>query len=207
MEFMVKYQRVFALCGMINPILYALIWILGGILQPGYSHIRDDVSSLMALGAPNKLLFDIMHIIGVISMIIFSIGLILVMKELDVAIIGPTMFLIMSIIELIVGIFFPLNYGGEPTGVTGITHLVLVMLMGFISLGGMIAMWRGLRNVDEWKGYDIYSLITLILSLIFTVILIIAVGSEIMGLAERLVATTAGQYFIVLALKTFISSD
>ena len=56
-------QQLIALGGMVGPILYTLIWILGGILQPGYSHIRDDVSSLMAVGAPNKRLFDIMQLI------------------------------------------------------------------------------------------------------------------------------------------------
>jgi len=77
------------------------------------------------------------------------------------------------------------------------------MLMGFIALGGMIAMWRGLRNVEEWKGYDLYSLITLILTFIFTIFLVIATGSEIMGLAERFVIIANGQYTFVLALKTY----
>lgn len=58
---MIKYQKVYAICGMLSPIIFTMIWILGGILQPEYNHIRDDVSSLMALGAPNKLLFDIMN--------------------------------------------------------------------------------------------------------------------------------------------------
>ena len=57
-----RYQRIFAVCGMIGPILYAMIWILGGLMQTQYSHIRDDVSSLLAVGAPNKLLFDTMDI-------------------------------------------------------------------------------------------------------------------------------------------------
>jgi hypothetical protein len=53
-----KNQKLFALCGMIGPFCYALIWILGGILTPGYNHITDDVSTLLAVGAPNKLLYD-----------------------------------------------------------------------------------------------------------------------------------------------------
>ena len=56
MNFIEKYQKIFAVCGMIGPFFYAMIWILGGILQPGYNHISDDVSTLLAVGAPNKLL-------------------------------------------------------------------------------------------------------------------------------------------------------
>lgn len=204
---MVKNQKIYAICGMLSPIVFNLIWIMGGILQPGYDHIRDDVSSLMALGAPNKLLFDIMNITNFVLTIIFLIGLILVIKELEGPIVGPVILLIGNILGITVPIFFPLNYGGEPTGITGMMHLIIVMLTGFIALGGMIAMWRGLRKVDEWKGYDVYSLITFILTLIFTMILVITVGSEIMGLAERLVIIVNGQYIFVLALKTFLTSD
>ncbi|NVM37348.1 MAG: DUF998 domain-containing protein [Candidatus Lokiarchaeota archaeon] len=200
---MTKYQKIYAICGMLSPIVFNLIWIIGGIIQPGYNHIRDDVSSLMALGAPNKLLFDIMNIINFVLAIIFLIGLILVIKELEGPIVGPVILLFGQILGITVPIFFPLNYGGEPTGFTGMMHLIIVMITGFIALGGMIAMWRGLRKVDEWKGYDVYSLITFILTLIFTMILVVAAGSEIMGLAERFVIIVNGQYIFVLAFKTY----
>ena len=56
MDFIVDNLRIFAFGGMLGPVLYTLIWVLGGILQPGYSHVRDDVSSLMAVGAPARAL-------------------------------------------------------------------------------------------------------------------------------------------------------
>ena len=86
-------------------------------------------------------------------------------------------------------------------------HLIIVMITGFIALGGMIAMWRGLRKVDEWKGYDIYSLVTFVLTLILTMWLVFTTGTEIMGLTERFVIVINGQFTFVLALKTFRSSD
>jgi len=73
---MIKYQKVYAICGMLSIIVFNMIWILGGILQPEYNHIRDDVSSLLALGAPNKLLFDIMNLINYGLVSVFFIGLI-----------------------------------------------------------------------------------------------------------------------------------
>ena len=42
--------QILAICGMISPILYTLMWILGGFLRSDYSHIRDDISSLFAVG-------------------------------------------------------------------------------------------------------------------------------------------------------------
>jgi hypothetical protein len=204
---MTKYQKIYAICGMAGIIVFNLIWIIGGIIQPGYNHITDDVSSLMALGAPNKLLFDTMNIVSFILQIIFLIGLVMVIKELKGSIVGPAILLSGNILGIIVPIFFPLNVGGEPTGFTGMMHLIIVMITGFIALGGMIAMWRGLRKVDEWKGYSLYSLITFILTLVFTMWLVFTAGTEIMGLTERFVILINGQYTFVLAFKTFRSSD
>lgn len=204
---MVKNQKVYAICGLLGPVVFNLIWIIAGFIQPGYNHIQNDVSSLMALGAPNKFLFDTMNIISFILEIIFLIGLILVLKELKGSIIGPSILLSGKILGILVPFFFPLNYGGFPTSFTGMMHLIIVMITGFIALAGMIAMWRGLRNVEEWKGYENYSLITFILTIIFTIWLIFATGTEIMGLAERFVIIINGQYTFVLALKAYKSSD
>ena len=46
--------QILAICGMLSPIVYTTMWILCGSLQSDYSHIRNDISSLFAVGAPNK---------------------------------------------------------------------------------------------------------------------------------------------------------
>jgi len=46
--------QILGICGMISPIVYTAMWILVGSLQADYSHIRNDISSLFAVGAPNK---------------------------------------------------------------------------------------------------------------------------------------------------------
>jgi len=161
----------------------------------------------MALGAPNKLIFDIMNIISFILEIIFLIGLLMVIKELNGSIAGPAILLSGRLLGILVPIFFPLNYGGLPTGFTGMAHLIIIMITGFIALGGMIVMWRGLRKIEEWRKYGLYSLVTFILTLIFTMWLVFVTGTEIMGLAERFVIIINGQYTFVLALKTFRTSE
>ena len=106
-------QQLIALGGMIGPILYTMIWILGGILQSDYSHIRDDVSSLLAVGAPNKRLFDIMHVTDVVLEIIFFSTLHWAIDGGKGLIIGPACFLLANLIELVVALFYPLDEGGE----------------------------------------------------------------------------------------------
>jgi len=111
MKFIEKYQKIFALCGMIGPFFYAMIWILGGILQPGYNHITDDVSTLLAVGAPNKLLFDLMEATYGILMIIFFASLHWTINKGKGSILGPGAFLVNFVLH-VVAVFFPLDAGG-----------------------------------------------------------------------------------------------
>ena len=93
-------QQLIALGGMIGPILYTSIWVLGGVLQPDYSHIRDDVSSLMAVGAPYKRLFDIMQLSNIILVLIFFTNLHWVLDGGNGSIIGPACFVITNLINI-----------------------------------------------------------------------------------------------------------
>lgn len=67
--------QILAICGMISPIVYTLMWILGGLLRSDYSHIRDDVSSLVAVGAPRKRLFDAFILTSSALLFVFYLGL------------------------------------------------------------------------------------------------------------------------------------
>jgi len=51
-------NKVLMLCGILAPVVYVITVILGGFLWPGYSHVSQPVSDLIATGAPNKSLLD-----------------------------------------------------------------------------------------------------------------------------------------------------
>ena len=121
MKFVEKYQKIFAISGMIGPFFYAMIWILGGILQPGYNHITDDVSTLLATGAPNKLLFDAMDATFAVLMIIFFLGLHWPINKGKGSILGPVSLLV-SFIFTLVSVFFPLDVGGGKLSQTAEIH-------------------------------------------------------------------------------------
>lgn len=53
--------QILAICGMASPIVYTVMWILGGIVRSDYNHVRDDISSLFAVGAPKKGLFNLIY--------------------------------------------------------------------------------------------------------------------------------------------------
>ena len=199
-------QQLIAIGGMLGPILYTLIWILGGFLQPDYNHIRDDVSSLMAVGAPNKKLFDIMQLVNIILVIIFFINLHSAIDNGQGSILGPACFVITSLINIPVVLFYPLDEDGGIESPTAQMHVKLVMIMALFGALGMLAMWRRLVTTSGWEWYGTYSLFTFILTAIGGVIAGKTVGTEIMGLTERIVVTLNEQYIFVLALHVFLSS-
>lgn len=205
MDFIIENFWIFAIGGMLGPVLYTMIWVLGGFLQPEYNHIRDDVSSLMAVGAPNKLLFDIMHVADVVLMIFFFISLYWAINGGRGLIIGPACFLASNVVELVVALFFPLDEGSEIVSFRAKMHVKLVGLMAFLALLGMLAMWLQFMNIEGWTGFSQYSLVTFMVTLATGLVAAKSVGTKIMGLTERLVVTSTVQYFFVLALKIFLT--
>ena len=189
---------------MLGPILYTMTWVLGGILQPDYSHIRDDISSLMAVGAPNKRLFDVMNIIDNVLMIVFFGSLHWFINDGQGSFLGPVCFMLSSVLGLTVVLFFPLDEGGEPVSPRGKMHLNLVGMMSLLALVGMIALWRRLTFTPRWIKFGNYTLISLIVTLITAVVAARNIGTERMGITERLVVTANLQYFFVIALNVYL---
>ena len=197
------YKKIYAICGMLGPIIYTLMWIIGGFLHPDYSHIRNDVSTLLSVGAPNKLLLDLMLATSNILNLIFFSKLHKSIDKGKGSALGPSLLLISAILGLITGFFFPLDEGGEVNTFGGQMHVILVGSMAFLSMLGMVALWRRFKKASEWQGYGIYTLITLILTIIFGLISAILIESEIMGLLERISICVIFQYNFVIALKIY----
>ena len=93
---------------MLSPIIYTVMWILGGFLRPDYSHIRDDVSSLMAVGAPRKRLFDSFIITSSVLLFVFYLGLFGGIHNGQGSVVGPILFLVSGFLGILVAFFFPL---------------------------------------------------------------------------------------------------
>ena len=205
MGFIIDNVWIFAICGMVGPVLYTAIWILGGIIQPEYSHKRDDVSSLMAVGAPNKGLFDAIHTVDVVLMIVFFASLLWILDAEVEILIGPICFLVSNLLELAVGLFFPLDEGGGIESKMAKMHVALVGFMAALAMLGMVGMWLQFQNVEGWEWFSQYSLVTLVVSIVTGLVAAKTAGTEVMGLTERLVVTANAQYMFVFALNILLT--
>jgi len=198
--------QILAICGMLSPIVYTVMWILGGILQLDYSHIRDDISSLFAVGAPNKGLMQSFIITSSVLLLVFYIGLYEGMNDGGGSIVGPVLFLASSVLGILVALFFPLDAGGAIITLRGKMHLILVVGSGLLTIAGMVALWFRLQLVEVWSAFATYSLISSIVSLVLVIISAIFIKSKYRGLLERLGVTPYQLYYFVLGLMVFLNN-
>jgi len=197
--------QISAICGMLSPIVYTFMWILGGILQPDYSHVRDDISSLFAVGAPNKGLMQSFIIASSILLFVFYIGLHEGINNGGGSMVGPILFLTSSVLGILVALFFPLDAGGEIITLRGKMHLILVVGSGLLTIAGMVALWFRLQLVEEWSAFATYSFISAIVSLVLVIISGIFIKSKYRGLLERLGVYPYQLYYFVLSLMVFLN--
>lgn len=198
--------RILAIFGMLSPIIYSLMWIIIGSLQSDYNHIRKDISSLFAVGAPNRRLSQSFIIASSVLMFLFSIGLQEGINDGGGSIIGPILFLISSFLGVLVALFFPLDVGGEFITFRGKMHIVLVVTNGILQIIGMVALWFRLQSVTNWNIFAIYSLISAIISLVLVIISGIFSASNYRGLLERFMVTPYELYYFVLGLMIFLNN-
>lgn len=197
--------QILAICGMLSPIVYTLMWIVGGKLRSDYSHIKHDISSLFAVKAPNQRLMQTFIIVSSVLLFFFYLGLHEGLKD-GGSIIRPYLFITASILGMFIAFFFPLDEGGEMTTWRGKMHLILVILMGILTVAGMILLWFRLKNVSGWKIFAIFSLVSAIAALILLIISGIFVKGNYRGLLERLGVTPFQLFYFILSLMIFLNN-
>ena len=180
------------------------MWIIGGKLQSDYNHIKNDISSLFAVGAPNKKLMQSFIIVSSVLLFLFYLGLHEGLKDRG-SIIGPYLFITASILGMLVSFFFPLDKGGEMTTWRGKMHLILVVAMGMLTIAGMILLWFRLNTVSDWSAFATYSLVSAIVALILLIISGIFIEGKYRGLLERLGVTPFQLFYFILPLMIFLN--
>ena len=175
-------------------------------MRPDYSHIRDDVSSLIAVGAPRKRFFDSFIITSSILLFVFYLGVHWSLNNGHGSPIGPLLFMISGFLSVLVALFFPLDAGGKIITLRGKMHLTLVVISGLLTIGGMVALWFRLISVEKWSAFASYSLISAIVSLILMIVSAIFIKSRFRGLLERFGVTPFQLYYFFLGLMVFLKN-
>ena len=135
-------QRFLSMCGVIAPVLFVFMTILGGAIRPGYSHISDTVSELFSPGAPNKLLLDTLHTIYALLSALFGIGVLQLVRGSEqsrlIGIIGASMFIAMGLLSVATATVFPQDAWGSPPTLPGEMHKILSGVIALLSILSMM---------------------------------------------------------------------
>ena len=194
-------QRLLAICGIIGPILYAIVVIILGFLQPGYSHVTQSMSELGEVGAPNAIIMNTagFPLLGLL-MIAFAFGLHRGISEGKGSKIGPALVALSGAALVITGIF-TCDPGCVDVSMVGITHSVFAMISAFAMILAPLALCPRLNRDRLWQGYLYYSLATVIVAGLISAVYGFGVFEPWTGALQRISMGVSLLWMEVMAIR------
>jgi hypothetical membrane protein len=200
-------RRILFLCGVIAPLLFVFMAILGGAMRPGYSHVSDTVSELFSPGAPNKRLLDPLHTIFALLLVLFGFGMLQFVRgsgrSTRGGIVGAVLFMAAGLASVATATIFPQDAWGSPATFRGQMHQNLSGIVGLLSMLSMVLIGIWFNRTKLYPGFRTYSFVTVGVSLLSAAWFAANQGSPIMGLTERVTILAGFQWTFVLALWLF----
>ena len=199
--------RLLSAAGIIAPILFTIIVITLGFLEPGYSHLTQAISELGQFGATNAIIQNVNFVILGVLILAFSVGL-----HRGIAkgsIVGPLLLAIFAIVGAIGNAIFACDPGCLMEDANSRIHNMLG-LIGFLAfILAPLTLSRRLNKDSLWKGYGRYSIISGLLAILFLLIFIIgsAALSEslpfLRGIFQRLFIGTLLLWVGVMSIRLY----
>jgi hypothetical protein len=197
-------QTTLLACGCLILPSYVLLYVIGGALRPGYSHISDSVSELLAPRSPNKPLLLVIQLLYALLYVFFGVGVLGYVEagggNTSLGTIGAWMIIALGVATIGTAIF-PQDAEGIPPTTPGRIHVVLVFA-GLVPLSVLstllLGIWSGGAGLPGW--FDVYSYATVVAIVLMGGLGGATVKTPYAGLVERLAAITTQQWLFVLAL-------
>lgn len=200
--------KILYISGMVIPIIYIFMYLLGGALRPDYSHILNSVSELLSPGAPNRLLLMTIQTIYALLHIIFGFGVLWFIKgsanDQMIGRIGAWLIIALGV-ATIGTVIFPQDAEGTPATMAGQVHKILVFggLIPFSIFSTLlIGLW--LKRTGLFPGFDVYSFITVGAIVVMGGVGGATVETQFAGLVERIAAIVTQQWLFLLGLKLLL---
>lgn len=207
-----KFEAIVMPFGMIGVVAYFLHTFIGQIMWTEYNQVTTDISSLTALGAPNRELLMVFTTIYGVTTILFVLGMILksFRKYHFAARIGWIVFLTMNVVSMFGYSLFPLT--GDKTVMTfgNMMHIVVTVLVVFTTIaGGFILAFAYLKQ-EKMKRLGVFAFLMAIIITITGALNPIGIANSwnILGLTERAVIYSLQlMMFVFSAYYTFSKSE
>lgn len=193
------------LSGMLIPVIYIFMYILGGALRRNYSHISNSVSELLSPGAPNRPLLVTIQAVYALLHVAFGFGVLRFVRgdsnDQLIGRIGGWMIIALGVATIGTAIF-PQDAEGTPATIPGQVHKILVFggLIPFSFLSTiLIGLW--VKGAGTLPGFDMYSFVTAGAIIVMGGVGGATVKTQYAGLVERIAAVITQQWLFMLGLK------
>jgi hypothetical membrane protein len=183
--------RLLAICGMVAPIWFIIMWIVSGAMYIGYNHVTQYISELGAVGSPVAWFFNPLglEVYGLL-IITFSYGLYSGIKE---SLVGPAL-LGISGVGVILGGIFPMPLPA---------HNLAFLIMAISVILSCFALPVCFKRDVRWKSLQKYTLLTGVLALIFLFLLLLGSSIGIGGLIQRIWGAILWVWMFVAAVRLY----
>ncbi|MCX7911894.1 MAG: DUF998 domain-containing protein [Dehalococcoidales bacterium] len=197
-------HSMLALSGMAGPLILGITDMTAALTSPGYSFIRDSISSLAltSLGWIQTIGF---LAIGLLVEI-FTAGLLYNIRPRRWFHLGIVLFVIFGFAMLLIGAFHTDPVGG-PRTIEGRIHGIAASTAFWLFPIAILLLSSSIRNDPHWSNIFKYTIATVALAVVFGVSLaVIPDESGWFGLLERLLVANMIIWVEVAAIKLFILS-
>ncbi len=155
--------KLYALCGVIAPVLFTIIVITLGLLRTDYSHVSQPISELGSVGAPNAIVQDGNFILFGLLIIAFAYGLHKGIGDGKGSRLGPILIAVFGAVAAVGDGIFPLP---------GPLHQPLFIVGVIAFMIGILVITRRLKRDISWQRYRLYSLGTGAIAIILFLVLL-----------------------------------
>ena len=138
--------------GVVNLIVFVLIYTVAGMLRPGYSPIHQAISDLGV--GPNGPLHDAIAVVHALLLIAFVVGFALITRPVlrtGWLVFGAAFLVLRGLGGVTAGIF---TEAPSTVAIHSLAALVSVVSM----IRAFIVIWLGLYRAPQWRGWGTYSL-------------------------------------------------
>ena len=190
--------------GIIGPLVFLLNDIIGSIITKGYNPIINAVSELTQAGAEHAYLLSLLFLIAALFLVIFGIGIFLKYKDRrhKLIFIGSIAIMLLGSFSGLSGTIFPMDHFNVDSTFAGTMHIVLTGLNIVLLILALLLIGIGLYEEKQWKFFRLYSVLTVLIMVIFGALTSALVMNdiELLGLFERVTIYAYQLWLVILAI-------
>ena len=195
--------RVLAICGIVGPIQFIVVVLVFGLLRPAYDPIRQYMSEMGQVGAPNAIGYNMPAFLLGLLIIAFAFGLHRGISEGKGSKLVPIL-MVVSGVGWVGASFFHCDPGCANESVTGKMHDLTGIIAGPPLMIAPLAILPRLKKDNRWRSYRPFSLIMGALAVMLFAVMFtgeVLALEPYRGLLQRLTFFTPLLWMAVMAIR------